>query len=263
MIKLISILSFLVSASLNAQTITVTWATNPAYPPYDWSTDGKTYQGAVVMLMSQFKISGVQFLPEVLPWRRAQEMARDGSLDLLVNIRDTPEREGWLVFAHNPTFPNPIAVFMRKTDALPSTWTWNDLILLRGGIAAGDQFGSPFDEFLSSHLRVETAPTVVQNFMKLKMKHIDYYVTGLYLGEYWMKTTQQSSYFVTLSPPVSHQDITLAFSKKSPYLDLLPLLDQKLAELQREGSLTEFLRAAELTGSHASGTNKESIKSRF
>ena len=230
--------------SLWGQTIHLTWATNPAYPPYDWSLHGKRYHGAAEKLIAHLRLPGVDFVPVFVPWKRAQEMAKDGQLDLLVNIRDTPQREIWLDFAQTPAFSNPIVIFMRREDQLKPGWQWDELIPLHGGQAAGDSFGSPFDEFLKQHLTMQTAPTVVQNFKKLLWRRIDFYVTSLYLGKLWLAKSGNSRYVGVLLPPVSEQAITIAFSKRSRNVKLLAELDARLAELRQKGVLDQIFAQA-------------------
>ena len=229
------------SLILHAQDVQIRWATNPAYPPYDWSLEGKTYQGAAAKLIQRLSLPGVRFVAVVMPWRRAQEMARKGQIDMLVNIRETPERDQWLIFAQHATFPNPIVIFMRQKDKLPPSWSWNDLIPLQGGQAAGDSFGTPFDTFLKHNLQMQTAPTLVQNFRKLQLGRIDFYVTGLYLGESWLTSTHHQGDVAVLTPPVSQQAITLAFSQLSPHLNLLKAIDHQLEELGQSGVLKTLL----------------------
>ena len=70
----------------------ITWATNPKYPPFDWSVNNSEYEGACTHLLSLIIPSGYTLRPIMVPWVRAQKMAAEGNIDLLVNLRITPER---------------------------------------------------------------------------------------------------------------------------------------------------------------------------
>lgn len=74
----------------------IKWATNPNYPPYDWLNKNGQYEGAVMDLLELIIPEGYVLEPVNVPWRRAQEMAKNGEIDLLVNFRVTPERSEWL-----------------------------------------------------------------------------------------------------------------------------------------------------------------------
>ena len=94
-----------------AQCDTLVYATNPSYPPYGWSEDHHSYRGASIDLLPLLVPAGVKLQAVVYPWKRAQQMAQEGRIDLLLSLRKTPEREAYLLFSHHPIFANPIAIF--------------------------------------------------------------------------------------------------------------------------------------------------------
>lgn len=224
-----------------AQDKVISWATNPQYPPYDWAVSDSEYGGAAPALLALLAPKGYVFRPVVVPWARAQEMARRGEIDLLVNLRITPERSAWLQFSNNPTFYNPIVVFMRKAEALPLK-SWDELKPLRGGVTIGDAFGNGFDEFLKQQLKVDAIPNMSGNFRKLESGRIDYFVSGYYMGMAWLAQAGWQDRIVALTPPISKNYIHLGFSKRSPHLDLLPAIDRKLAQLGADGTLDRLLQ---------------------
>jgi len=231
----------LFSFGVQAQEKVITWATNPKYPPYDWSHEDSHYDGAASALLRLIIPQGYTLRPVMVPWPRAQLMAKEGRIDLLVNIRITPERSEWLEFSKNPTFPNPIAVFMRKDKAIPFR-SWDELKPLRGGVTVGDYYGNGFDEYLNAHLNIEPSPKVRSNFLKLEKGRIDYFVSGYYMGITWLVNTNMQDTIVALTPFVSDSPIHLGFSKYSPYLGLLPEIDRRLAQLASDGTLSRILR---------------------
>ena len=225
-----------------AQDKVIRWATNPQYPPYDWSVDGDRYAGACIDLLALVIPKGYSLEPVVVPWPRAQKMAKEGRIDLLVNLRITPERSKWLEFSKNPTFANPISVFMRKEDVIPLK-SWDELILLKGGVTIGDAFGNGFDNYLKDNLKVEASPNVRSSFLKLDVGRIDYFVTGYYTGMAWLSSEGLQDRIVTLKPPISDTYIHLGFSKLSPHLAVLPEIDRKLSELGADGTLKRILQS--------------------
>lgn len=230
-----------VEATQSSTEKVITWATNPNYPPYDWSSDGENYEGAAVDLLALIIPKEYTLKAVMVPWKRAQEMAQNGEIDLLVNLRITPEREEWLVFSENPTFYNPISVFMEEKSKIPFD-TWDELKNLRGGVALGDTFGNGFDEYITSNLTVETAPSMGENFSKLDNERIDYYVTGYYMGMAYLNSAKLSDTIVALTPPISNNSIHLGFSKLSKHLDLMPEINEKLARLEEAGTLKQILQ---------------------
>jgi polar amino acid transport system substrate-binding protein len=223
-----------------AQGKIITWATNPRYPPYDWAVNKSVYEGACMHLLDLVIPKEYTLRPVMVPWARAQLMAQEGSIDLLVNLRITPERAEWMTFSQNPTFQNPIAIFMRKEKAIVFK-SWEELLPLIGGVTVGDAFGNGFDEYLKDKLKVETVANAVNNFRKLDLGRIDYVVTGYYMGMAMTRSAGIQDKIAALRPFVSNQPIHLGFSKRSPHAALLPEIDRRLAQLTRDGTLTRIL----------------------
>ncbi|SDG90180.1 substrate-binding periplasmic protein [Propionivibrio dicarboxylicus] len=236
----LALLAGLAAPSGHAEDKVISWATNPKYPPYDWSINGTQYEGACTHLLELVIPKEYTLRPVLVPWARAQKMAEEGSIDLLVNLRVTPERSTWLEFSKNPTFSNPIAIFMRRDQSITFK-SWNELKPLTGGVTIGDAFGNGFDEFLKANLKVEPTASPFNNFRKLDSGRIDYFVTGYYMGMAMLSSAQIKDHIVALRPFVSDQAIHLGFSKRSPYRTLLPEIDRKLAQLTADGTLAKIL----------------------
>jgi polar amino acid transport system substrate-binding protein len=224
-----------------SQCTVIHYATNPIYPPYGWKTNSGQYDGAVVELLHAIVPKGISLEPMVYPWKRSMVMAEMGGIDLLAGIRKTPEREKTLEFTTHRAFPNPIVLFVAKDRQFPFS-TWEDLAMLRGGVSAGDAFGGGFDEYWRLNLIVEEARTMKENFQKLELGHIDYFVTSRLAGEAYLRTHFQKIDIISLSPPISNQDIHLAFSRHSPCRSVIPAMSARLAEMDSKGALDALLK---------------------
>jgi polar amino acid transport system substrate-binding protein len=224
-----------------AQVGPLVYSTNPQYPPYDWAVGDEAFAGASVALLTLVLPPEVKTKALVVPWKRAQDMAKDGAIDLLLSLRITPERSTYLEFTTHRAFPNPIVVFVRKESGM-TLKSWDDLKGHWGGVSAGDTFGAGFDEYWKSSLQVEEAPSMVENFRKLDRGRIDWFVTGLYLGKAYLATHRLDHEIVALEPPISTGDIYLGFSKASPWKSLIPQVSRRLEELDKNGELVKLLQ---------------------
>ncbi len=218
-----------------AQCDTLVYATNPSYPPYGWSEDHHSYRGASIDLLPLIMPAHVKLQAVVYPWKRAQQMAQEGRIDLLLSLRKTPEREAYLLFSHHP-----IAIF-RPRGKHETLDDWQTLVSLRGGVSRGDSFGSKFDLFLQQKLTVETAGSMEENFEKLRRGRIDYFVSGQYAGNYYLHQHGMDSEIMVLSPPVTNESIHIGFSRRSPCQALEPYVSARLEELERSGYLKRLL----------------------
>ncbi len=230
----VGLLLFILPFALSAQTGTLVYSTNPQYPPYDWAVGDSAFAGASVELLALCLPPGVEARPMVVPWKRAQEMAKQGRLDLLLSLRITPERSAYLEFTTHRAFPNPIDVFVRSGSP-NSLRSWSDLKPYIGGVSLGDTFGAGFDEYWRAELKVDEAPTMVENFRKLDAGRIDWFVSGLYLGKAYLATHRTRHKIVALDPPISTGSIYFGFSKLSRWSSLVPEVSRRLEELDRAG----------------------------
>lgn len=238
-IKFALIWTFIFSLS-SAQEKMLYYSTNPMYPPYYWSADGKIFRGASIELLEMAAPPGVLLKPLVFPWKRSLVMADEGSVNLLLSLRITPERLKFLNFTVHRAFPNPIVIFTRKDN--PITFkTWDDLKKYRGGMSLGDTFGGGFDEYLKRELTIETAADMAVNFKKLELGRIDYFVSGYYLGIAYLKSNNMAN-IISLSPAISNQDIYFGFSKKYTAQYVIDYIDKKLEELDKKGVPEKLLK---------------------
>lgn len=222
---------------------TITYATNSHYPPFGWEDRHGAYAGAAIALLKMTVPEKIALQPIMVPWKRAQAMAALGTIDLLLAIRETPQRKEDLVFTEHRAFPNPIAVFTRSDSDLQYR-DWNDLKGRVGGISAGDSFGSGFDEFLKKELTIETAPTVENNFGKLEKKRIDYFISSRYFGRAFLTNNAKETRIKVHQVPVTDGNIAFAFSKKSPCAPLVAAFSHRFEVLDERGILTSLIEDA-------------------
>lgn len=218
------------------------YSANPSYPPYHWVGEDGRLEGASIDLLKMVAPQGLVLKPVVLPWKRALALAEQGGVDLLLSLRNTPERAKFLKFTSARAFPNPVVVFIRGDRSFPFA-SWADLKGRRGGISLGDTFGNGFDEYWRAELSIEEAKNMEANFEKLEAGRIDYFVTSKYVGEAYSASRPLKHGIVQLGKPVSNQDIHFGFSRRSPCADLAEQMDRKLRELDKKGVLEQLLRA--------------------
>jgi len=219
----------------------VVYSTNPQYPPYDWGVGTDSFDGASIELLKSVMPPGLPLKAAVYPWKRSMAMAEQGEIDLLVSLRITPERSGYLTFTTHRAFPNPIVVFVRKDKKFPYK-DWKNLKGRKGGISGGDTFGGGFDEYWRKELTIEDAPTMLENYQKLDSGRIDYFVTSKYVGEAHLAKNRPEHEMIALSPAISTLDIHFGFSKKSACAPLVEYVSKRLAEQDSKGVPEKLLK---------------------
>ena len=219
----------------------IVYSTNPQYPPYGWSVGEDRFDGAGIELLKMVLPPAISLKPVVYPWKRTLFLAEQGSIDLLVSLRVTPERSEYLTFTSHRAFPNPIVAFVRK-DRKFAYKSWQDLKKHPGGISVGDTFGGGFDEYRRAELTIAEALTMLENFQKLDSGRIDYFITSRYVGEAHLTQHPPAHEIIALSPAITNLDVHFGFSKRSVCAPLVQYVSRKLAELDSKGISGKLLK---------------------
>lgn len=208
---------------------------DPEYPPLVWF-DGQTMRGTTIEIAAAVarRLDLPYDVRYVGPFPRVLLAARNGEIDLISEMKDTPERRAYVAFPSTPIFVNPIAVFTRRDHPIVFT-KWDDLIGHLGGITLANKFGGGFDEFLVQHLTIEDAPRLESGFAMLAKDRIEYFVTGYYPGLAYLIRAHEEQEFVALAPYVTAGDNFIGLAKKSRCIGRLADIDAALAEMIRSG----------------------------
>ena len=223
-----------------ADATVLSYSGNPDYPPYHWCRDHLGLTGASVEQLQLILPAKVKLLPQIYPWKRVLQRARNGQIDIILPLRINADRARYLRFSQNPAFENPIAIFVRKGKNLPYQG-WHSLKPYRGGISLGDIFGDGFDQYLAANLTVESAQDMASNFRKLELGRIDYFITGRYVGVAYLKKRQLANIIVDLPQPVSVSKIHLGFGKHVPD-GVIKEIDKALRKMADSGASTALLK---------------------
>jgi polar amino acid transport system substrate-binding protein len=215
---------------------------DPAYPPLHWY-DGQTLQGASIEIakrvLDDLKIPyEIRF---VGPFPRVLLLARHGDVDMVATLKQTPERDAFLLFPPTPALSNPVSVFTQAGSSFPFH-DRADLEGRRGGITRGNKFGAPLDNFIEERLRIEEANSPENSFDKLALGRIDYFITGYYTGMAILLKRGDEARFAARAPYLAETANYLALTKEGKCRDKLELIDARLAVLKKNGVIDDIVR---------------------
>ncbi|MBL8473033.1 MAG: transporter substrate-binding domain-containing protein [Rhodocyclaceae bacterium] len=232
----VAIAGGLAAAPVGAQCTQLVMSAHPDYPPYQWKEEDRIVGASVDIAGRILDELGVKWQADsVGPWKRVLKSAENGQIDMILSLRDTPERRNFLQFTGAPSFPNPTAVFMAAARRF-DYHGWPDLRQRRGGIAAGDKFGEEFDRYAAQNLSLEETDTPVANFHKLAAGRLDFVLTGLYTGRAQLAALRLEAQIVALQPVVNSSQVHLGFALTSACRALIPKIDARLREFARDGT---------------------------
>ncbi|MFZ6757714.1 substrate-binding periplasmic protein [Undibacterium sp. Ji50W] len=216
---------------------------DPAYPPLHWH-DGKNFHGASIDIAIRImKDLGIPYEVRYLgPWKRVLNAAQNGGIDLIATLKTTPERTSFLLFS-DLVLVNPVAAFVRNGNAFPYN-KWDDLIPYRGGIARGNRFGRPFDDFMDGRLAINEVDNLETALKMLQARRFDYVITGYHSGMAYMASGKLDDKLVPLTPYLIETANLLGFVASSPCAVYLPAVNKQLQKLQKEGYIERILLQA-------------------
>jgi len=216
---------------------------DPAYPPLHWY-DGQGFRGASIELTTKaLHELGIPYELRYLgPWKRVLLAAESGNIDLVTTLKDTPQRRQFLSFSM-PLLSNPVAVFVRKDDSFPFTKK-EDLIGHRGGIARGNRFGQPFDQFMDEQLQVEAAQDMETSFRMLLAHRFDYVLIGYYPAVTALMTSKLDKSIIALRPFVTETPNLVGFVSKSPCAAYVKVFNEQIEKMRKNGDIERALKNA-------------------
>lgn len=220
---------------------------DPSYPPLHWF-DGQTMQGASVAIIKRV-LDDLKIAYEVRyigPLTRVMNAAERGEIDIVVTLKKTPERELFLLYPKTPALDNPVAVFTARDRPIKFTGR-ADLVGLNGGIARGNVFGDGFDEYLEKNLTVEVADSPENNFGKLALGRIDYFITGYYAGMAYLLKRGDENRFKVEIPFLVNTPNFVTVTRKGHCAGQLEAIDAQLAQLKKAGVLANLARQSFVT----------------
>ena len=202
---------------------------DPEFPPFAWY-DGQTLRGASVdVVLTVLRAINLPYeLRYVGPFVRLLHSAESGEVDIITELKRTPEREIFLAYAETPIFANPTSVFVRAGEPIKGFSGRESLRGLKGGATRGTRFGGGLDEYVAGQLDVEIGPGIRENFSKLEAKRFDYFISPHYPAMTYLVTSGLEHRFEVLKPYAAEANAYVGWSRKSPCLDRLKVFDSTL-----------------------------------
>jgi polar amino acid transport system substrate-binding protein len=202
---------------------------------------GPTVAGIVQLLADE---SGLKLVPRAYPWRRAQMLAESGK-GLLFGAAETPERLP--IFA----FTRPLYVvnqWLVADAARPLKYQgWDDLRGKTVSINSGSKFATDFEERKNVLFIVTENSESVQSRLKmLALGRVDVVLLDSYRNNSRFEERLNCVYaaagkFTVLRKPMGTEPVLIAVPKASPFLDLLPALNEAIERLDKSQGIHKIL----------------------
>jgi polar amino acid transport system substrate-binding protein len=224
---------------------TLVFPTDP-WPPFMLGMEGsESTEGTGVDLMKAIfdRIEGVNVSIPLVPWNRALNLVAQGKSDAIPLLYKTAERELVMDFSA-PLFPSQDLAWYSKSY-FPNGLEWqvvNDFKPYSVGIVNGYNYSEEIDQAISNKkIKAVKAKNVKQLLVMLAGGRIDVAIANKVVGAILIKKNFKNRNIVSMLKPIAEDNYHMAFSKKTSAKDLLPKINQVIAELKKEGAIEKII----------------------
>ena len=219
-----------------------------AFPPYSLEKKGENEGSDIDVLQEMAARAGILIKIELVPWKRAIEMARGGYCDAAFSLFYSKERAQFVDFiTSQPIHKSTFRLFVKKGKEFNFTRI-EDIYGKRIGMNTGFFISESFASAASSNrIILEEVEGIMMNIMKLDADRLDAFVENDIVTYYHLAEIRDSRpEIVSLPVPV--------VEKRGAYLAL-----SKAAQLKNRGGLIVKIGDA-LTAMQKDGTFARIIK---
>jgi polar amino acid transport system substrate-binding protein len=216
------------------------------WPPFMLGIEGsESTEGIGVDLMNAIfdRIDNVNVKIPLVPWKRAMNLVEQGKADAIPLLYKTPEREMIMDFTA-PLFSSKDLVWYSKSY-FPNGLEWqtiDDFTPYSMGIVNGYTYSDEVDQAIADKkIRVINARNVNQLLTMLAGGRIDIAIANEIVGLALIKKEFKNRNIVSMKKPISEDDNYLGFSKKTSARDLIPEINNAIADLKKEGVIDKII----------------------
>ena len=214
-----------------------------SYPPYEFQ-DGDRVDGIVVRILRRaFEKLDYQIEIEVLPWKRALLMARQGTADAVFTVYRTEERLKYLDYSRTVVMPQVVSVWALKDAELEFDGDLGSLKNVSIGLVDGVSYGATADAAIASGIlrHLDYAPSSSQNIKKLLAGRTEAVIMNRYGALYHLTLQKGLDQVIELRPEISSVPSYIGFSKARNLAALRDRFDDTLQAMIAEGEYQRII----------------------
>ncbi|ASP37063.1 ABC transporter substrate-binding protein [Labrenzia sp. VG12] len=214
-----------------------------SYPPYEYM-EGDKVEGIVVRLLREaFGRLGHDLEIEVLPWKRALLMARQGSVDGIFTVYKTEERLKFLDYSETVVMPQVVSIWALRGSNLPYDGTMESLSEVSIGVVHGVSYGDKADKAIEDGTlkKLDYAPNSSHNIKKLLAGRTDAVIMNRYGAIYHLRLQDGFDKVEELRPEVSAVPSYVGFSKARNLSGLRDQFDEVMQAMIESGDYKKIV----------------------
>jgi len=171
-----------------------------------------------------------------MPWARAMKMLDEGEIDMMAGVYWTEQRKENYLFTI-PVTNDTLNIFVKRGKEFDYQ-EFKDLKGKRLDLIRGTSLGNKFDQYIKDHLEVSEMNTFSQQMARLNVGRTDIVVLDPFTAASVLKELKLNKEIVMLDTPVTVNPVHLIFSKKSPCIKHLDVMNSLIEDMQESGKLS-------------------------
>lgn len=213
------------------------------YPPYEYEEEG-IKKGFIIEIMQEiFNNLNLDYNIEVLPWKRAMSMVKNGDSDLIFTIYKNDEREEYIDFSDEILVMQKASFFtLKENNEIRYFGDFDNLINYKIGTEFDVSYGKKFDKAVAKGLlcRHDVINSEI-NVKKLINKRVELIVSNEYGALYFLKKHKALDRIKKLEPAIEEIPSYIGFSKKNNLEGVKKMVEDELRRLKANGRYQEII----------------------
>jgi len=209
------------------------------WPPFEFSNGTNVTGCNVAVIQAVFRDLGIPVDIRSYPWKRCQELAKQGAVDCIFSFGKNKDREAFVIFPEEPINLSRNVFFFRGNEH----FRFNNLTNLAGkkiALTAGYYYGKEFME--STEFVKDIGPDDIINFRKLKERRVDLFICDEMVGTYLIRQLGLEKEFSYDKNALSEIRMYVGFSRKVPGNGELSIrFSDQLKKLKSSGGYYKIL----------------------
>ncbi len=212
------------------------------YPPFYFFTDNNKPAGICIDVINMVtQKMGITVSYTSYPWRRMLLSGEKGTVDAIMPLFSTPEREQFLVFPEVGLIDEDNSFF--TTDSNPNSYTGNLAKLKNHKIAVVDNYsyGPDFDHIdFGNKMAVDTTEQLIS---LVQSGRADLGIGNTHVISYTAKKMNVAKKLKFLSPPVTIEPLFIGFSRVKISPDFVTRFSEKLRKFKMTPAYQQIINS--------------------
>lgn len=239
-ISFLLILFSLTASSISADPGPVRISGHPDYPPFSWQEGDQIVGASIKLATSIFDALEIPYKTHAIgSWKRVQEHAKCGRIDLIAGINKNSPRSEYIDFTL-PYSNDPTSVFVKKGYSFEFNG-WDDLIGKKGAALQGGSFGTELDAFIAERLYMVRMFSREASFLRLKEQRSHFVLCGYYPCMIYAKKHGFWDDIEILPKYAIVEKMHMGFCNHSRFLSFLPEINNQIERLRKNGQIQHWI----------------------